>query len=225
MGAKLDGLRIKLSSMKKDDPAVRVFTRATEILSPEYAPVAYHMPGTDPVEWVLPTDNLDLAEEIHRLREIKTFAAALSEAVNEYVAEVEMEMLEGMQNGTFPRRFESRRGVMFGPTNQAYFTPIKEQGGTSNPNLKQWLIDNKMPDVAEGSINYQTLQSAVGKWMDANPIEATREEGGEAIIVEGAELLEELGIDQAEFDRRAAEHERLRTMVDIGHKPKLSVKK
>lgn len=225
MGTKLEAFRMRLSALKKDDPAVRVFTKAVELLSPEHAATPYHIPGTDPVEYVLPTDNLDLADEIHRLRDIKKFAADLSTAADEYVAEVEGAMLEKINEGVFPRRFESRRGFMFGPTNQAFFTPDKDQGGTGNPALKEWLKDNGMPDVAEGTINYQTLQSSVGKWMIANPIEAEGEANGEAYILEGAELLEELGIDQEEFDRRAAEHARLKSMVAIGHKPKLSVNK
>lgn len=225
MGAKLDGLKLKLDRMKKDDPAVRAFTRITELLSPEHGPHPYTLND----EFVLPPgqnkgQTLELGEEVIRLRGIKTLAAALEESVSQYVKEVELQLHHAMST-VGPVGFSTKSGFKFSMTSQNIVQADKEQGGTGNPHLKQWLVDNGMPDVAAGTINANTFKSSVNKWMEANPIEAVKQVGDDNIILEGAELLEELGVTQEELDGRIAQHASLRSMATITSTPAISVTK
>lgn len=226
MGDKLTGLKATLERMKPGDPLVRVISKTVELLSPQHSPHPYQMPDG---EYVLPPGtskghSLELGEEVIRLRAIKTMVTSLEAAVSEYVKEVELALHTSMaQNG--PVGFTTQTGYKFSMTSQNIVMADKEQGGTANPELKKWLVDNGMPDVAAGTINANTFKSSVNKWIEANPIEAVKQVGDDNVILEGAELLEELGIDQGEFDRRVAEHERLRSMATIQTKPAISVQK
>ncbi len=148
----------------------------------------------------------------------------LEEAVSEYTKEVELQLHTAMST-VGPVGFTTNSGFKFSMTSQNIVQADKDQGGTANPALKQWLVDNGMPDVAEGTINANTFKSSVNKWIEGHPIEAVKQVGDDNIILEGAELLEELGIDQEELDKRIVEHERLLSMATVMSKPAISVTK
>lgn len=219
MGDKLTALQGQLDRMKKDDPVVRTFDRAVKLLQPPY-----YIPGTDPVEYVLPEGTLELAEEVIRLDAIKSLATALEKSTSEYVKEVKLKLHELMST-VGPTGFTTKSGFRFSMTSTNYVQALPELGGTGNPELKQWLKDNGMPDVAEGTINANTFKSSVNTWMRDNPIEATKQVGDDHVMLAGAELLEALGIDEAELARRQAEHDRINAMARITSEPAISVTK
>lgn len=236
----MDIFRAKLARLRSDDPAVRLFTRLTAIVSPERSATPYMIPDSDPVEWVLPPGtskmhSFELAQELVRLDEIKSFSSAFDSAIGEYVKDVKLRLHASMlENG--PARIDDY-GYTFLMTTTSRAQADKEQGGTGNPELKKWLVDNGMPDVAEGTINANTLKSSISTWMTDHPIELTEPEGDEMRMIEGQELLDKLGLEdrpdphdperiwtqQEQYDARVAEHERLRSMVNISVDPNISM--
>lgn len=234
MGSKLSGLEAKLDAMKADTPPIRMFKRGVELLSPEHSETPYYIPDTDPIEYVLPTDTLELAEEVLRLRQYKQLASAYSDAVSEYVKEVELELHKAMSTKG-PVGFTTKSGFRFAMTSQSQAKARPELGGTSNPALKQWLIDNDMPQIAAGSINATSLKSAVSRWMELYPIEAFVQEGDDMRELHGDELLQALHLEdtvdaegntvtaQQQLEARIAEHERLEELMEIAKIPAISV--
>lgn len=218
MGDKLQAMDAFLERMKKTDPTIAPVIRMLELLRPPY-----YIPDTDPIEYVLPDDALPLAEEVLRLRDICDLISKLSGVATERKEEAEAKLYEVMATkGPTGFTHLNRRFAM---TSTNYVKALPELGGTGNPELKQWLIDNEMPDVAAGTINANTFKSSVNTWMRDHPIEATKQVGDDQVILEGAELLEALGIDQEEYAHRKAEHERLLSMTQITTEPKVSVTK
>lgn len=225
MSAKLSALRKKLASERGDHPYVRMFRRGCELLLPPY------YIGTDPDQAdvnepdmrALPDDTQEHAREVLRLREYKAFAAAFSAAVDGYLKQVELELYEKMQKQG-PRRFECD-GMMFGPTHTNIVKARPELGGTGNPDLKQWFIDVDLPDIAAGTINANTMKSAVNEWMKNHPTTAVKAGEHDDEELRGEELLSALGIDQEELDERLELRGRLDGMLEIGQQPTLSVRK
>lgn len=219
MGDKLTGLKAQLERMKKDDPIVRMFVRGVELTTPPF-----YIPDTDPVEYVLPTETLDIAEEVIRLRALDSMANKFAEAAKQYRKEVEQVLHEAMSSKG-PTGFTTKSGWRFAMTSTSQIQAKAEEGGTGNPNLKQWLVDNGAPDVAEGTINANTLKSTLSTWLKDNPIEATKQVGDDQIPLGGEELLTALGISAEDFALRQAEHVRLVAMVNIAKEPAISVTK
>lgn len=238
MGDKLDGLKVRLESERGDDKLVRIVKAGVELTTPPY-----YIPDTDPVQYVLPEDSLPLAEEVLRLRRLKDFFGDLSSAVNEYTKEVEMALFECMATKG-PTGF-THHGQTFAMSSTKQIQAIKELGGTGNPDLKQWLIDNGAPKVAEGTINATTLKSTLSTWLKDHPIEATKQVGDDHIPLSGDELIEALGLTdrveireddegnavevhvtaQEQYEDRVERTNLLLTMVNVHSEPSLSVTK
>lgn len=238
MGDKQEAMDAFLGRMKKTDPTIAPVLRMIELLRPPY-----YIPDTDPVEYVLPDEALPLSEEILRLRDVKDLVSKLSGVAGEKLDEAEDKLYDVMATkGPTGFTHLNRRFAM---TSTNYVQADKEQGGTGNPELKQWLIDNGMPDVAAGTINANTFKSSVNTWMNDHPIEKTKQVGDDQVILEGAELIEALGITDApillldengeyqevlwtaeqHYAERVAQHERLLSMAKITSEPKISVTK
>jgi hypothetical protein len=235
---KLDGLVARLSQERGDDTLIHIVKRGVELTTPPY-----YIPDTDPVQYVLPEDALPLAEEVLRLRRVKDFLGDLASAVKEYTSEVEIKLFEVMAEKG-PTGF-THMGQTFAMSSNKQIQAIKELGGTGNPDLKQWLIDNGAPKVAEGTINANTLKSTISTWLKDHPIEATKQVGDDQVPLSGQELLDALGLsDRVELREddegneisvtvtaaeqladRIARHETLLTMVKVHSEPTLSVTK
>lgn len=238
MSDKLDALEVRLTTERGDDPLVHIVKRAVGLLQPPY-----YIPDTDPVQYVLPDEAIPLSEEVLRLRRVKDLIGDLASAVNEYVKEVEMALFNVMAEKG-PTGF-THLNQTFAMSSTKQIQAIKELGGPANPDLKQWLIDNGAPKVAEGTINATTLKSTISTWLKDHPIEATKQVGADAVPLAGDELIAALGLSdrvelrqddegnevqvtvtaQEQYEDRVARHEALLSMVNVHSEPTLSVTK
>ena len=236
MGDKLVALNAMLEKRKKSDSDVHYVTALRNMLAKPY-----YIDDPDDLEArVYPDDALPMAEHLLQIAAVRELIGKLSSAADEALEEAKQH-LHGIMSTKGPTGF-THLGKRFAMSSTAYVQARKELGGTGNPDLKQWLLDNEMPDIAAGAINAASFKSGVNKWIEAHPIEAT---DGDRDL-HGEELLEALGLvdqiipetyDEAgqvvtpervltaaeQLEHRKAEHERLNELARIEKVPTLSM--
>lgn len=161
----------------------------------------------------------DAADELQAIRELKAMLKLATEAVNEQV-ELRSEQLYDEMLATETQNF-ARRGFTFYLTVDRYVQARKELGGTSNPELVEWLEENELGELAKKNVNANSLRSAVNTWLEDNPVEAIVD--GEEL--EGDELLEHLGLTEDEYQERQERLCSLLELVNLTEKPTVGVRK
>lgn len=194
MGEKIDGYRAKLKAMPEDDPLRAVGVAMGNQLQTKHRPA----------------DMFAMADGIMHLKQLKSLADAFSKAVNEQLDSRKKELYDNMLS-TETQSF-SRKGQAFYQTTETWVKAKDELGGRTNPDLKKWLEENELGGIVKQDINYQTLQGTVNEWIAKNPIEVVKH----GDLLEGAELLEALGVEQEEYDVLVQQHARIRELCDIG---------
>lgn len=240
MGDKMQGLNALLEKRKKTDPAVGFVGKLRDLLARPY----YISDPDDLDARVFPDDALATAEHILHLRDLKDLFSQLSSTAGEAVEEAQVHLYEIMSTKG-PTLF-THKGQRFALSSTTYAQARKELGGTENPELKALIAELGMTKIAAGAINATSLKSGVNKWMEQNPIEASKQVGDDMIDVHGDELIDALGLadmtestyDDAgnltgevvvtaaeQLERRRAYHARLHELMLITSKPTISVTK
>ncbi len=203
MGSKIDGFVALADRTRGDDPVGLAAHELIELLWIEDAPA----------------NLFESADTLQHIRQAKDMLKAASEAVNERHEEVSQRLYndmveQGMQNF-------SRNGLSFYLTTERFVQANKELGGTSNPDLVEWLESNELGDIAKRNVNAQSLRSAVNEWLKDNPVEAVVD-GDE---LDGDDLLTHLGLKAGEYKDRTARREALLELVILSEKPKVGIRK
>jgi hypothetical protein len=194
VGDKVDGFRAKLKAMPEDSPLRALGVEIGRALHTKAAP----------------GDFFAMADMVMQLEDVKRLIDSASRAANEEFERRKRELYEKMLSEE--TQSFSRKGKSFYQTTNTFVKAREELGGRTNPELKEWLEDNKLGDIVKQDIHYQTLQGSVNDWIDKNPIEVVR--NGDNL--DGQELLDALGITQEEYDNLTEQHARLRELCDIG---------
>lgn len=186
IGEKQAALNAYIEKRKKSDPDVHHVVALRNMLARPY-----FLEGTDPDDLmarVFPDDSLPMAEHLLKIEEVRELIGKLKSAADEAYEDAKMHLHHIM--GTKGPTLFAHMGKRFSMSSTAYVQARKELGGTGNPDLKDWLLREGMPDIAAGTINAATFKSGVNKWIAAHPIEAT---DGDRDL-HGEELLEALGL-------------------------------
>jgi hypothetical protein len=114
-------------------------------------------------------DQYALAESLLQLDEFKDVVKLANEAANE-LKDARNLALYDLMVANERRRFD-HRGKLFHLTSQNFVQADKEQGGTKNPHLVEWLNNNGLQDLTKPQVNANALRGAVNKWMEDHSIE------------------------------------------------------
>lgn len=150
----------------------------------------------------------EAADAVQDMRELKSMLLAASEAVNERLEERKMDLHQLMIEEDMPSF--SRKGQSFYMTTQRFVQADKQQGGTKNPALIEWLENNDLADLAAKTVNANSLRSAVNEWLDKHPVDA--EDG-------------DLDVDGEELAARIEAREQLLSLVILTERPTVGVQK
>lgn len=127
-------------------------------------------------------DQYALAESLLQLDEFKDIVKLANEAANELKDARNLALYELMVANE-RRRFD-HRGKLFHLTSQNFVQADKEQGGTKNPKLIDWLQHNGLEALTATNVNANALRGAVNKWMEDHSIEVEDGDFEEDEIVE-----------------------------------------
>lgn len=176
-------------------------------------------------------DVFEAADELRLIEDVKDFVSDLKKAVDEQLDVRNKILYELMLEKELPS-FD-RKGKKFYLTKTVYVQARKELGGTSNPDLIEFLEEHEMGGIAKKNVNANSLRGAINTWMETNPLEVV--EDGE--ILEGEELYKALGLEPIEdpdsghvvtpadqYAARQQDYERLHQLMRITEEPYVGVK-
>lgn len=191
MGSSVDGLLALQSKTKADDPVSPLLDSLVSYLEVE----------------TTTGDMFEAADQVLKLDALKKVLARINEAVSEQL-ELRSEILYADMLENEMQNF-SRKGKKFYLTSQSFVQANPELGGTSSPQLIEWLRQNDMGEVAKLSVHAATLRSNINEWLESHPVEAVVD----GSPLEGDELLEHLGLTLEEFEERCAKLDELDHLV------------
>lgn len=203
MGEKIEGLLAVKKVMGGEDPRLTVLSDFLHYLRLDET-----------------SENLfEAADEVQHLKNLKPLMERMTEALNEQL-KLRIELLHGDMMEAEMQNF-ARKGQTFYLTSQKLVQAKKELGGTSNPDLIEWLDDTDHDEVAKMSVHANTLTSVVNKWIEDHPIEAVVD----GSPLEGEQLLEHLDLTLEQFEERLALYERLDALVTRTELPTVGMRK
>jgi hypothetical protein len=203
MGSKVDGFVAAVEKTRFDDPLGIIARGIIEEMRLD----------------VQPDGVFDAADETRQIQSLKDILKTAAEAVQEQLDQRKAELYDEML-ATETQSF-SRKGQTYYLTVERYVQAKKELGGTSNPDLVEWLEENELGDIAKKNVNAQSLRSAVNTWLEDHPVEAVID--GEEL--EGEELLEHLGLDADGYQERNEKILELLELVNLVEKPTVGARK